>query len=295
MSQSTKSRARTTGKKATSASRAPAKKGKKAKVVLTAKTANKHVLYEASVQDTSVDIRFIQRIFKKERSRSPVSLREDFCGTGRLCADWVRTDAARTAIGLDLHAPTMAWGERNHLSELTDAQRERVSLIERDVLTGMDGKVDAAVAFNFSYCCFLTRETMLTYMRTAKKTLNDDGIFFLDIHGGTEVFEAMEESTRHPGFTYVWDQRPYDAITGHAKRHIHFKFPDGSQMRPAFSYDWRLWNLPELRDIILEAGFSRVDVYWEGNDGQGCGNGQFRRKANAENELSWIAYIVALV
>lgn len=291
MSQATSSRARARGKtatknKAAKKPRAPA---------LTAKTADRHVLYEASVQDTSVDIRFIDRIFAKERGKKASSLREDFCGTGRLCADWVKSAAYRTATGLDLHAPTMAWGEARHLAPLTDDQRRRVRLLERDVVAGMDGQADAAVAFNFSYCCFLTRALMLAYVRTARRTLTADGIFFLDIHGGTEVFEAMEERTSHPGFTYVWDQDPYDAIRGHARRHIHFEFRDGSQIRPAFSYAWRLWNLPEMRDILLEAGFSRVDVYWEGADGQGLGNGRFRRRDSADNELSWIAYIVALV
>lgn len=260
---------------------------------LTAKTACKHTLYEASVQDTSVDIAFIDRVYKKARGQKPLTLREDFCGTAVLCADWVQSHPQRRATGLDLHQPTMAWGHAKHMAHLPDAMQERITLLKRDVVTGMGAPVDVAVAFNFSYCCFTTRAQMLDYCTTARRDLNSDGMFFLDIHGGTEVFEEMEESTRHKGFTYFWDQKPYDAITGHATRHIHFGFPDGTSIRPAFSYDWRLWQLPELRDILLEAGFSKVDVYWEGNDGQGAGNGKFRLRTHAENELSWIAYIVA--
>ena len=290
MSQASSSRARLGGK--ATIKKTAARHGKAA--ALTAKTADRHLLYEASVQDTAVDIRFIERVFTKERGRRPISLREDFCGTGRLCADWAKSAPSRTATGLDLHAPTMAWGEKHHLGQLTAEQRGRVQLIERDVVAGMDGRVDAAVAFNFSYCCFLTRAVMLDYMRTARRTLHNDGILFLDIHGGTEVFEAMEERTRHKSFTYVWDQDPYDAIRGLARRHIHFEFRDGSAIRPAFSYDWRLWNLPEMRDIMQEVGFGQVDVYWEGTDGSGEGNGVFRRRNSADNELSWIAYIVAL-
>jgi hypothetical protein len=268
---------------------------KKRAAKLTAKTANKHVLYEASVQDTSADMPFIERVFRKERGRLPRSLREDFCGTARLCADWVAGHRERTAVGLDLHAPTLAWGTETHLAKLPEDRRARVQLLELDVIEGHPEPQDVAVAFNFSYCCILSRAQMLAYCRRAKETLVQDGIFFLDIHGGTEVFEAMEERTRHKGFTYVWDQRPYDAIGGLAERHIHFEFPDGSALRPAFSYDWRLWHLPELRDILLEAGFSRVDTYWEGVAADGTGNGVFRRRERAENELSWIAYLVAIV
>src|SRR4051794_32189545 len=83
-----------------------------------ARTADKHALYEASVQDTEADIAFINRVFKKERGRKPLSLREDFCGTAKLCADWVGSDPARTALGLDLHQPTMDWGAARHLKAL---------------------------------------------------------------------------------------------------------------------------------------------------------------------------------
>jgi len=262
------------------------------KLKLTARSSDKHALYEASVQDTEVDIKFISRVFRKERGKIALSLREDFCGTAKLCADWVRSHPERTAVGLDLHEPTMKWGTKRHIRPLNGAA-ERVTLLNRNVLDGVDAPVDIAVAFNFSYCVFKDREDMRRYMKRVHHDLHDDGMFFMDIHGGTESFEELEETTKHTGFTYVWDQGPYDAINGYAMRHIHFRFPDGTEMKRAFSYDWRLWNLPELRDLLLEAGFSKVDVYWEGADDDGSGNGIFRKTAKADNELSWIAYIVA--
>jgi hypothetical protein len=260
---------------------------------LTAQTADKHVLYEASVQDTDTDITFINRIYKKAYKRLPVSLREDFCGTAKLCADWAASAAQRTAIGLDLHRPTMQWGKRNHLAQLPAEVQQRVQLQQGNVLDGVASPVDVAVAFNFSYCVFKTRGDLLRYCTRVRHDLTDDGMFFMDIHGGTEVFEEMEETTAHKGFTYVWDQAPYDAITGFAKRYIHFRFPDGTEMHRAFAYDWRLWHLPELCEVLQDAGFSQVDVYWEGADAQGAGDGKFKKTRRAENELSWIAYVVA--
>ena len=59
------------------------------------------------------------------------------------------------------------------------------------------------------------------------------------------------------------------------KCNIHFKFPDGSKIKRAFSYTWRLWTAPELRDMLLDAGFRNVTVYWEGEDDNGEGNGEF--------------------
>ena len=51
--------------------------------------------------------------------------------------------------------------------------------------------------------------------------------------------------------------------------------------------------MPELRDILREAGFSEVKSYWEGDGRDGTGNGKFKETLSAENCLSWISYLVA--
>jgi hypothetical protein len=95
------------------------------------------------------------------------------------------------------------------------------------------------------------------------------------------------------GFTYVWDQGTLDALSHRTIRRIHFEFPDGSRLRDVYRYDWRIWMLPETRDALLDAGFARVDVLWEGFDAKGEGNGIFRRVKRAVNEDSWVAYLLA--
>ena len=74
--------------------------------------------------------------------------------------------------------------------------------------------------------------------------------------------------------------------------YIHFKFKDGSKLKRAFSYAWRLWTAPEIRDLLLEAGFATVTVYWEGEDEDGEGDGVFTPNDTGEADLAWIAYIV---
>ena len=65
-------------------------------------------------------------------------------------------------------------------------------------------------------------------------------------------------------------------------------------MKRIFSYEWRLWGLTELKDILDDAGFSRVDCYWEGTDEDGeSGNGIFTREQKGERCPSYIAYLVA--
>ncbi len=104
----------------------------------------------------------------------------------------------------------------------------------------------------------------------------------------------MEEERHLDGFTYVWDQHRYNPIDGRALNHIHFRFPDGSKMKRAFTYEWRLWTLPEIQECLLEAGFSEVLVYWEGTDEEtGEGNGEWAMTTEGEACQGWIAYLVA--
>jgi hypothetical protein len=55
-----------------------------------------------------------------------------------------------------------------------------------------------------------------------------------------------------------------------------------------------MWSLPEIREILLEAGFKDLDLYWEGFDTRtGLGNSSFRRVEKAKNSQGWIAFFVA--
>jgi len=137
---------------------------------------------------------------------------------------------------------------------------------------------------------------MLEYFQSVYQDLPEDGIFICDLHGGPESIQELEEETEmdDESFTYVWDQDTINPITGEARLHIHFRFPDGSELRDAFTYDWRLWGLPELKEVLLDAGFSHVDCYWEGTDEDGeSGNGEFTKTVDGEACLSYVAYLVA--
>lgn len=260
---------------------------------LTAAKADKHALYLQSVQDPDSDIDFIDRVFKKERARPPLTLREDFCGTAQMCARWATRKREGEAWGLDLHAPTMAYGTKHYIAPLGEQIASRVHLLERNVLDGITTPVEVAVAFNFSYCVFKDRETLVRYYKRALKGLTKDGAFFTDIHGGPDAQIEVVEKSKHPTFTYIWEQTAMDALSAHAMRYISFGFPDGTKMHRAFTYDWRIWTLPEMIDALYEAGFKRVDVYWEGANEDGTGNGVFRKVKRANNEDSWIAYVAA--
>jgi SAM-dependent methyltransferase len=258
----------------------------------TAKTADKHDLYQRSVQDADVEIYFINRAFKAVRKRAPLSLREDFCGTALLCGAWVKSNAERTAQGIDIDPKVLAWGKKRNIDVLGE-DAERVTLLQQDVRKASPGKFDVVCAFNFSYWIFKTREALRAYFAHVKKGVAKDGVFMLDAYGGWESFEPMREPrTIKGGFTYVWDQNSFNPITHEILNHIHFEFQDGTKLEKAFTYDWRYWSLPELTELLTEAGFRDVKVFWDKSKDDNVENYQPNKRA--ENQPGWLAYIVAL-
>ena len=258
-----------------------------------AEQAELHELYEEAVQAVDAEVEFLDETFKALRGRRAVSFREDFCGTASAACEWVRSAPDRYAIGVDNEPSVLDWGRKNRVSRLPEADRTRVKLLEDDVRSVVTDPVDIIGAFNFSYFMFYTREALQDYFARCRDALNEDGILFLDAFGGPEAISVQKEKTKFDSFTYVWDQAEFHPVTHHMVCHIHFKFPDGSKIKKAFTYEWRLWTLPEIRELLLAAGFKTARVYWEGEDDDGEGNGEFAESATGDPDLAWVCYIVA--
>ncbi len=258
-----------------------------------AEQADIHELYEEAVQSVEHEVEFMQTTFNEIRGRTAHVFREDFCGTASASCQWVRQGEAFQAIGVDIDPAVLEWGRRNRLSRLPAADQARVSLIEGDVMAADTPPADVLAAFNFSYFIFDTRDKLRAYFERAYAALRDDGVFFVDLFGGPEAQEEMREKTKHKGFTYIWHQAKFHPVTHFIRCHIHFRFKDGSKIKRAFTYEWRLWSAPEIREVLAEAGFKKTTLYWEGEDEDGEGNGEFTPEEKGEADLAWIAYIVA--
>ena len=259
-----------------------------------ASAADIHTLYEESVQNVEYEVEFLQQAFVELRKRKPVFLREDFCGTGNAACRWVHVNSQHRSVGVDIDPKVLEWGRAHHAAALSPAARRRVKLLEADVRTVDIAPADIIVAFNFSYWYFKQRKGLLDYFRSVRAGLASDGVFFIDVFGGAGAYEESREKTKNDGFTYVWEQASYEPISGDYVCYIHFRFPDGSRIKRAFSYHWRLWTLPELTDLLDEAGFSRTQVFWEGTDEDGEGSGEYAAAEKGDNDPAWIAYVAAL-
>ena len=268
------------------------------KIQRQAETADRHELYQRAVQCPEADIDFVDETFQTLRGRPAQSLREDFCGTAAICCEWVKRRSDNIATGIDIDEEVLDWGRDNNLSKLESEQTNRITLLQQNILDTHTEPCDLILAMNFSYWLLNQRDNLRNYFSQVLSMLKDDGIFFLDAYGGYDSFRNIKEERTidedEPGsFTYTWEQERYEPISGQLISHIHFNFPDGSRLDRAFSYHWRLWTLPEIQDLLMEAGFGKVTIYWQGWDEDGNPDGIFVPTQEADADAGWICYICA--
>lgn len=281
----------------------------------------RHELYEASVQEPEAEGDFFDQVYGEYNSgRLPLRLREDFCGTAAICRHWVQRRPPNVAVGLDLDPDPLGFA-RKRLGQMSEDEAGRVKLVQSDVLAppaGL-GKFDVICAFNFSYWIFQQRETLVKYFATARKSLAPGGVFVADFFGGSDCLKELREqrskrlprivgedgAVENPGgrFTYIWEQAKFNPATGNIVCKISFSVPGPAAgkakaakptlVKHAFTYDWRLYTMPELVDILRDAGFKTVRTYLEKETRSGEGTGKYFASDKASADLCFLAYLVA--
>ena len=265
---------------------------------------DKHTLYEASVQAVDIDLNLFASILEERNGHPLKKIREDFCGTAQLAVEWVRQGTDHESWGIDLDKPTLDWAREHRMGPL-GGDSARVHLFHANVLEIEVPKVDLACALNFSYSVFKERRVMLEYFTRVYHQLADDGIFILDSWGGPTTIQTVVDkrdvpgsrdihNNQVPGFKYLWDQSYFNFIDNHIITHIHFRLKDGTKYKEAFTYDWRLWGLPELRDILTDAGFVETECWFDGWDDEvEDTDGHYARVKEYTEMDSWVGYIAA--
>ena len=265
---------------------------------------DRHALYEVAVQGVDWDLDFLERSWcRGHPGREPRTFREDFCSTAALAVAWAQRGPRRRSWAVDLDPEPLRWARKCRLPFVREAAR-RVTLVRSDVRRAQKQKVDVACALNFSWWVFHQRRDLLAYLRAARAGLMPGGVLVLNAFGGTRAECKLIERTRKgpsnapdgtalPGFTYIWEHAHLNALDRQLVAYIHFELRDGRRLRRAFTYDWRMWTLPELREAALEAGFSEFEVWAEGWDAhRRTHTGTLHRRVQLDQEDSWVAYAV---
>ena len=257
------------------------------------KKFDKYWYYRHSVQSPDLDVRFIRNCYRSLKKKDAYVFREDFCSTFALSCEWVKLGKPCRSIAVDIDDQPLKYGKEHNLTQLNSEQQKRLRVVHGDVLSCRTIKADIISASNFSYFVFKKRDDLKKYFRNCLKLLNKNGLLVLDCFGGSQCFQANEERVNHGAFTYYWDQKNFDPISHHAVFHIHYKRRGEKRRKKVFTYDWRFWTMPEIKDLLQEVGFRKIHVYWEGTDKNGEGNSRFTRRKKGEECESWVAYIVS--
>ena len=255
---------------------------------------DKHHYYQNSVQCVEAEIDFVESTYKALKGHPARLLREDFCGTAQTACEWIERDQENQAWGVDLDPLVLQWGDAHNLAELSAQQRQRIQLLNEDVMSASITNLDVVLAMNFSYFIFMERDLMIQYFKTVRQSLQANGVFFLDAFGGYEAAKELIEERECDGFTYIWEQASFNPINSQMQCYIHFVTEEGVRMDKAFDYYWRIWTLPEIIEMLLTAGFKTAEVYWEGTDEKtGEGDGIYTAAKVGTADAGWVCYIVA--
>ncbi len=270
--------------------------------------------YELCVQSPRHVVTFLRALGDAAQIPATV-LREDFCGTASVARRWVeegeRRGEAWQALAIDNDEATIAKAREliKHAVNEGQLHPSRVpSLAVGDCIHSQVQKNDGCdIIFvgNFSIGYIDSRKELVQYLRNCKRRLNlgnagfGGGCFVCDIYGGASAFRLGALQRTHPGrrkeiIHYTWLHEEADPRTARVQNSISFRVViDGDvvqELPRAFVYQWRLWSLAELREAMLEAGFSRVEVYKDIN----VAPGQRVKAVEAPQELGeeWVVCVV---
>ena len=210
-------------------------------------------LYELAVTNAGPLARMLHGAWDG-RTSSPV-LREDFSGSAALARSWASLFGPAIAVDRDAE-PLRACLARGG---------DEVVRIREDVRR-CRRKADVIAATNFAMGYWHARTDLVGYLRHARACLKPGGLFCCDLYGGSDAFTTGTWTRRLRAgggerVEYRWEQVEAQPQTGLVRNAIHFRVGGGPVMRNAFTYHWRLWSIPEMREAMLDAGLDEVRVF----------------------------------
>lgn len=239
-------------------------------------------------------VSLLRAIYRDTTGTTPRILHEDFCGTAavsrRFVEDGARAGEHWLALATDLDDTALYEAQR-----LLDVTASGLSVCKHDCLSGLPAPVrssdptpaiapsiahaaDIIWVGNFSIGYAHDRATLMRYLLHCKQRLDagnagfGGGFLACDTYGGKGAFTLGSLERTHTAKTgeqirYLWQHEAADPRTGMVRNSISMRLlQDGeviAEYPRVFVYEWRLWSLAELREAMLEAGFTTIDVYKE--------------------------------
>ena len=180
------------------------------------------------------------------------------CGFGRMSAELARRDFAVTGVDITESYLRTAREEASY-------ENLNIEYIHCDAREfKRPGYFDAAVNLYISFGYFSKREDDLLLVRNAYESLKSGGCFIVETLGKEIAVRDFIEAEwfERAGLTVLTQYEPLDSWTFLKNRWILLK--DGKKMERVLTQ--RLYSASELRDLLLEAGFAKVEIYGDWNE-----------------------------
>ena len=181
------------------------------------------------------------------------------CGTGRISAEFARSGFEVTGVDFT---------ESFLNTAIEDAQYENLN-IEYILADARDfvrpNYFDAVVNLYISFGYFADQKDDFKIISNAYKSLKKGGSFIIETLGKeTAVRDFVEcEWFERDGYTVLTEYEPLEAWTFLKNRWILLK----GEKRTDKTFTQRLYAASELRTMLAEAGFAKVEIYgdWDEN------------------------------
>jgi SAM-dependent methyltransferase len=191
--------------------------------------------------------------------KSPPKVLDICCGFGRISAELARMGYEVT--GVDITESYLKTAREEAAYENLE-----IEYIHSDAREFKRPEAfDLALNLYNSFGYFESQDDDLRLVRNVYNSLKKGGCFIIDIFGKEVAVRDFIESEwfERAGFMVLTKYKVLDAWTFLHNRWILIK--DGKKYEKTFSY--RLYSAVELKSLLLEAGFSKIDSYgeWDGS------------------------------
>jgi 2-polyprenyl-3-methyl-5-hydroxy-6-metoxy-1,4-benzoquinol methylase len=189
---------------------------------------------------------------------SPPKILDLCCGFGRMSAELARVGFSVT--GVDITESYLQTAR-----EEADYENLNIEYIKADAREfKRAGYFDTAVNLYISFGYFADQNDDFSLVKNAFESLKKGGSFIIETLGKEIAVRDFVEAEwfERAGCTVLTQYETLDAWAFLKNRWILLK--DGQRFERTFSQ--RLYSAVELRDLLLKAGFGKVDIYGDWNE-----------------------------
>jgi len=175
------------------------------------------------------------------------------CGFGRISAELARMGYAVT--GVDITENYLKTAREEAAYENLDIEYINADARDFKRLNFFDAVVNLYISFGY----FSDQKDDLLLLSNAYQSLKKDGCIIIETLGKEIAVRDFVEAEwfERAGFTVLTEYEAFDSWTFLRNRWILLK--DGERLEKTFTQ--RLYSASELRAILLEAGFDKVEIY----------------------------------